>query len=1235
MADRDKKPLSYIDWLKTTDVSSINEGTLFEQYNSYVSSWYVDTTNETASEKQSVVDVYKDVLKEITLNYTTNDEKRFLSNINYDDPAELDIIVPYFAKKLKDITQYIVSKRQDVKTTVIQNAHKGSELGTSKLIKHKILTLLSDKDFTDGYMNTYIPAVSSAAKDINVYIDPLYDTFQHYFDLDPSVDNKIYDPIASDERLKQLNSNKHTTNPDVWLNLTKAIEDTFKEIPLLLATMCDNITTSSGINLQFNSTRNDINDLPESYFVDGNISEENLILDYEKNLSEKYAGTKMVYLSTGSTATDFVSGDLFTPPNPSANLLNRYNSSYAKTPSTTNLKGIEDIGGFFTPTKHGITNYNTLESYFKIDQTKLEPNKVYVLPDPNFYGAGRGNTKTDQPKIFEHYDDVKLIKASRSNLGIHGDIINDNQVQKHYPYQSREETLRLQVEGISKVHDNVDFWTGEVKDIWANEDVYKLTPGTPPPIGEREDDLLITDLIVETYKTDIFGNSYALYKDTHPVRKTANQILNSNLSSTVSQNTSTSYSTLTSTASASLFGEYDKPYFDYQLSNFNTIEETRTGTTDVSLHERKTNEQVRFYFRDAYSTNIQPVSSALSGMYVKYNEKTDILTEIRHNVKRFDVIKDLIIVETPNFIVIEKLNQSSDGSISSNFGSPKYFSLSGTNQSFEKFSNWWYNEFEHCIYIGYTALHPHLSGSNYKAIYPVIRKFDINTTNVSTVFSVDSLVSGLTGVTSVTEYVNLTANGLTNIQTEEEINITSIDPPMLSFNNKDKTLNFTFLGKSINNESYLHSFYYNTSDITSFKLNQTNFFRLTEDSLHYHVDNFRANLTTNEPSLSSFLEGPQQLGNVEENFLFSTTGRQGAVDLPGAEGLSAGYIAFGGLTGRSTPVVDKHVQTSTALLGSGLSSNATDFIADTTVAPYTFNSSYITSNVALSSQADITVVVDVAFYTVTTGNNGYTALSGTRAPLLSSYASDRQPGDGLSVFFFDSDFEFYPAGVGSSLGYTNYNGPLFDAIAAADNTTINGIRGGFIGVGFDVKGNFGNTTDGKTGSAITLHPQASAYPYMQTLTTTAITTNSPNTITVRASELSGYQVIDTTDNLSTYPVTSSTLYNNSPSISLHSYVSHASAATFHKLRVSLQNTCKRLTVEILNTSDNKFYPYYVKDLDGTNIPTLLRPGVSFATSSDFMTCEIKNVGIYGEQTDYAKKVSNLASLTGTAFTVTT
>ena len=96
----------------------------------------------------------------------------------------------------------------------------------------------------------------------------------------------------------------------------------------------------------------------------------------------------------------------------------------------------------------------------------------------------------------------------------------------------------------------------------------------------------------------------------------------------------------------------------------------------------------------------------------------------------------------------------------------------------------------------------------------------------------------------------------------------------------------------------MHSFYYNTSDITSFKLNQSDFYRLREDSLHYHVDNFRANLVTNEPSLSSFLEGAQQLGNVEENFLFSTTGRRGAVDLPGAEGLSAGYIAFGGLTGR-------------------------------------------------------------------------------------------------------------------------------------------------------------------------------------------------------------------------------------------------------------------------------------------------------------------------------------------------
>jgi hypothetical protein len=35
-----------------------------------------------------------------------SDEKRFLSNINFDDNQSLDIAIPFFTKKIKKICQY-------------------------------------------------------------------------------------------------------------------------------------------------------------------------------------------------------------------------------------------------------------------------------------------------------------------------------------------------------------------------------------------------------------------------------------------------------------------------------------------------------------------------------------------------------------------------------------------------------------------------------------------------------------------------------------------------------------------------------------------------------------------------------------------------------------------------------------------------------------------------------------------------------------------------------------------------------------------------------------------------------------------------------------------------------------------------------------------------------------------------------------------------------------------------
>ena len=87
-----------------------------------------------------------------------------------------------------------------------------------------------------------------------------------------------------------------------------------------------------------------------------------------------------------------------------------------------------------------------------------------------------------------------------------GEIINDSKLQKFYPYQSREESLGMDPQGISRSTDDFDFWTGDEKDIWSNDEVYKITPIKQLPFESKINDLLITDSVVYEWKTDIFGN---------------------------------------------------------------------------------------------------------------------------------------------------------------------------------------------------------------------------------------------------------------------------------------------------------------------------------------------------------------------------------------------------------------------------------------------------------------------------------------------------------------------------------------------------------------------------------------------------------------------------------------------------------------------------------------------------------------------------------------------------------
>ena len=260
---------------------------------------------------------------------------------------------------------------------------------------------------------------------------------------------------------------------------------------------------------------------------------------------------------------------------------------------------------------------------------------------------------------------------------------------------------------------------------------------------------------------------------------------------------------------------------------------------------------------------------------------------------------------------------------------------------------------------------------------------------------------------------------------------------------------------------------------------------------------------------------------------------------------------------------------------------------------------------------------------------------------------NRDAGDGLCVFFYDSISEFYPGGIGSSLGYTNYQGPLCyhaetlgavgggTATGSASATSINGIKKAYVGVGFDIRGNYTTTVDGKLGEVL---GDVTTNAGADKVETTEITEARPNTIGVRLGESSYYKVHSVSHDLSVFPVASAERLKESPAVNLHQSVSEREDVVFTSARVTLQNKGKRVLVEIKDNVTGIYHPYHVADLAtgfGGSNPNSVKVGLSFATSDAITNCEIKNFTVQGKIIDQQKSIDDLTPSTSHNFYVAT
>jgi len=110
-------PLSFLDFINNTQADySPEEYSSF--YSSYLASWHAKQGGSEEEQKTQFKDFYRQFIKEIVINYTTETEKRFLEKIDFNDPADLDVAIPFFANRLKDIALFYKKKRDEGKYVI-------------------------------------------------------------------------------------------------------------------------------------------------------------------------------------------------------------------------------------------------------------------------------------------------------------------------------------------------------------------------------------------------------------------------------------------------------------------------------------------------------------------------------------------------------------------------------------------------------------------------------------------------------------------------------------------------------------------------------------------------------------------------------------------------------------------------------------------------------------------------------------------------------------------------------------------------------------------------------------------------------------------------------------------------------------------------------------------------------------------------------------------------------------
>jgi len=132
-------PITFLNWLELQAVVSTDIQTNLDNYRNYILEW--DSRKNTALSRSNDFfnSLYINLFKELTVNFTTEEERRYVVNFDFTKTKNLDSIIPFFIDKLKSICLYYNTKRDGLREKVAMMPYKGTDFSIKKTIRTIIL----------------------------------------------------------------------------------------------------------------------------------------------------------------------------------------------------------------------------------------------------------------------------------------------------------------------------------------------------------------------------------------------------------------------------------------------------------------------------------------------------------------------------------------------------------------------------------------------------------------------------------------------------------------------------------------------------------------------------------------------------------------------------------------------------------------------------------------------------------------------------------------------------------------------------------------------------------------------------------------------------------------------------------------------------------------------------------------------------------------------------------------